>query len=393
MQETRFHFSGKLALLLVAAVPLAAQTTDASTDILKGFSYPPLHRVSVANLSPDAAVSVAKMRVAYGFSQIRAFGGGQTIAIIDAYDDPNIEADLGTFTTAYHLPACTTVNGCFTKLYQTGTVPPKDTSGWSNEIAIDVEWSHAIAPTAKIILVEANSNSNADLYAAVDVAVQAGANVVSMSFGGGESSNESTTDAHFNVPGVTFVASSGDSGNGAQYPAASPYVVGVGGTSLTVNSSTGAWMSETAWSDSGGGVSTYEAEPSYQSGVQSTGRRGIPDVAYDGDPNTGVLAYSSYACRFCYTGWQQWGGTSIGAPQWAALFAITNSLRQAYGKTTLSQVQLLLYPDAETDYHDITSGTNGGCGALCTAMTGYDFVTGLGSPQANLLIPALVKAP
>jgi subtilase family serine protease len=127
--------------------------------------------------------------------------------------------------------------------------------------------------------------------------------------------------------------------------------------------------------------------------VQTTGKRGIPDVAYDGDPNTGVPAYNSHSCAKCITGWGQWGGTSIGTPQWAALFAIANSERKAASKSDLNQPQFLLYPDAEADYHDITSGKNGSCGALCTAGPGYDYVTGLGSPQANLLIPALVAAP
>jgi subtilase family serine protease len=125
--------------------------------------------------------------------------------------------------------------------------------------------------------------------------------------------------------------------------------------------------------------------------VQTTGKRGVPDVAYDGDPNTGVPAYSSWACAVCYTGWAQWGGTSIGTPQWAALFAKVNSLRGKLGKANLTQPQTYLYPDAEADYHDVTSGSNGGCGSQCNAAPGYDYVTGLGSPQANLLIPALVN--
>jgi len=382
-----------LALLVVAlvmALPLAAQN---NTDINQGFSHPPLQRVIVPNASPDAGptgIFPAKMKVAYGFNTIANHGKGQVIAIVDAFDDPNAEADLGTFSTQFGLPACTTANKCFKKIKVAGA--PADTTGWSNEIAIDTQWAHAIAPSARIFLVEAKSNSNTDLYHAVDVAVAYGATVVSMSWSGGEASNETTSDSHFSVTGVTFVAASGDGGHGVGYPAASPFVVGVGGTSLTI-ATNGTWTSETAWSGSGGGVSAYEGEPSYQAGVQTTGKRGIPDVAYDGNPNTGVPAYSSYACGSCYTGWNQWGGTSIGTPQWAALFALANSMRVAASKTNLNQPQFLLYPAAETDYHDITSGTNGSCGAQCTAKTGYDYVTGLGSPKANLLIPALVAAP
>ena len=391
MHNARFNVFALLAIALVVALPLAAQD---NTDILKGHSYPPLHRIIVPDASPDAGPTgtfPGKMKAAYGFNQIARYGGGQVIAIVDAYDDPNAEADLGTFSTEFKLPACTTANGCFKKIMAAGT--PADTTGWTNEIAIDTQWAHAIAPSARIILVEAKSNSNADLYHAVDLAVAYGATVVSMSWSGSELSNETTADSHFETTGVTFVASSGDSGHGVGYPAASPFVVGVGGTSLTV-SSTGVWTKETAWSGSSGGESQYETEPSYQATAQTSGKRGIPDVAYDGNPNTGVPSYSSYNCgSSCYTGWNQWGGTSIGAPQWAALFAIANSGRVAAGKKNLNQPQILLYPDAEADYHDITSGTNGSCGAQCTAGVGYDFVTGLGSPQANLLIPALIAAP
>jgi len=396
MKPVRLRFAAKLALVLVAAIPVFPQSPDASTDILQGFSYPPLQRLITPDAGPDAGptgIFPSKMVVAYGFNLIANQGTGQTIALVDAYDDPNAEADLGTFSTTFNLPACTTANGCFKKIMEAGT--PHDTSGWSNEIALDVQWAHAMAPAAKIILVEAKSNSNTDLYAAVDLAVANGASVVSMSWGGGEARNESTADIHFNIPNVVMLASSGDGGHGAQYPAASPYVVAVGGTSLTINTSTGAYVSESAWSGSGGGISRYEPEPTYQGGVQTTGKRGIPDVAYDANPSTGVPAYNSYACAgSCYTGWNQWGGTSISAPQWAALFAIANSERVAASKATLrNQVQFLLYPDAEADYHDITTGSNGSCGSRCKAGPGYDFVTGLGSPKANLLIPALVAAP
>jgi len=402
MNNARFSLFALFAVALVVVLPLAAQD---ATDILQGYSHPPLHRFIVPGASPDAGPTgtfPGKMRTAYGFNKIAKYGGGQVIALVDAYDDPNAEADLGTFSTTFKLPACTTANGCFTKIKAAGT--PADTTGWTNEIALDTQWAHAIAPGAKIILVEAKSQSNADLYAAVDLAVANGATVVSMSWGGNEASNEATSDSHFEVTGVTFVAASGDRGHGVIYPAASPFVVGVGGTTLTL-ASNGTWTSETAWScnsafgcllngGSGGGESAYEAEPGYQAGVQTSGKRGVPDVAYDGNPNTGVPSYNSYNCgSACLTGWGQFGGTSIGAPQWAALFAIANSERLVAGKTALNQPQNLLYPDAEADYHDITSGKNGSCGAQCNAGPGYDFVTGLGSPQANLLIPALVAAP
>lgn len=376
----------KYTLLLIAALPLVAQSADR-------VAHPPIVILPPGPedvLGKPSGIFPSQMRIAYGFSQLTDEGQGQTIAIVDAYDDPNIESDLGVFTSQFDLLACTTANGCFTKIYATGTAPPSNTN-WASEISLDVEWSHAIAPKAKIILVEASGQTNAELYQAVDVAAKSGATVVSMSWGVDEYSTEVDDDSHFNVPNITFVAASGDSGNPGLYPAASPYVVGVGGTFLTINSTTSAWVSETAWSDSGGSVSLYETEPAYQTAVQSTGMRGIPDVAYDADPKSGVPVYDTVGI-FGLLGWLKVGGTSMAAPEWSALFAIANSLREKAGLGPLNQVQNNLYPDAEADYHDITSGTNGTCGAICTAGPGYDFVTGLGSPQANLLIPALAAA-
>lgn len=394
MKYESLRFSAKLAILVIAALPAVAQSPDASPDILQGYSYPPYRRIITPDVGQPTGIFPGKMRAAYGVNLIQNYGQGQIIAIVDAFDDPNIEADLGVFSTTFHLPACTTANGCFKKIYATGTVPPADTTGWATEIALDVEWAHAIAPGARIILVEAASNSNSALYLAVDVAVQHGASVVSMSWGGGEAANETTTDFHFNVPNVTMVASSGDNGHGVEYPAASPFVVAVGGTSLTLDATTGAYVSETAWNGSGGGASRFEAQPIYQNGVQTTGKRGVPDVSYDANPSTGVPVYNSFPCGgACPTGWGQYGGTSISAPQWAGLFAMANSQRVIAGKAKLNQVQFLLYPDAEADYHDVTTGKNGFCGAKCTAGPGYDFVTGVGSPKADLLIPALVAAP
>jgi len=360
-----------------------------------GYARPPFHVKGNATSAPTG-LSPSQVRHAYGFDQIANQGSGQIIGIVDAYDDPNIESDLGVFDSQFSLPACTTSNGCFRKIYASGS-KPKTNSGWSLEISLDVEWSHAIAPQAKIILVEAASNSFANLLQAVDVAVQNGASVVSMSFGGSEFSSEASNDTHFAVNGVTFTASSGDSGNGVEYPAASPDIVAVGGTTLNTGSD-GSYISETAWSGSGGGQSAYEVEPSYQANYpipnDPTGLRGVPDVAYDADPNTGFSVYDTVRYQG-QLGWFQVGGTSAGAPQWAALFAIANSLRAAAGKATLSSTGTAVYSVAKANYslnlHDITSGTNGSCGTLCTAITGYDYVTGLGSPQANNIITALTN--
>ncbi len=364
-----------------------------------GFARPPFHVKGNAGSGPSG-LSPQRARHAYGFDLVANQGAGQTIGIVDAFDHPNIESDLGVFNTTFGLPACTTSNGCFQKVYASG-VRPSTNAGWALEISLDVEWAHAIAPQAKILLVEAASNSFANLLQAVDVAVQNGASVVSMSWGGGEFLSETSYDsAHFAVNGVTFTASSGDSGAGVEYPAASPDVVAVGGTTLNTDKS-GNYLGETAWSGSGGGQSAYEAEPLYQANYpipnDPNGLRGVPDVAYDGDPNTGFAVYDSVRYQG-QRGWFQVGGTSAGAPQWAALFVIANSVRVAGGKRTLSSANGAVYSAAAgtaygSNFHDITSGTNGSCGTLCTASSGYDYVTGLGSPKANNIIQALANLP
>jgi subtilase family serine protease len=381
----RFLFLGTFLTWSLVVQPVLA---DPPPD---GEARPPIH-VRGNSTSGPTGLSPAQIRHFYGFDQISNQGAGQTIGIVDAYDDPNIESDLGKFNGQFGLPACTTANGCFKKIYASGSKPKTD-AGWALEISLDVEWSHAIAPAAKIVLVEAASSSFANLIQAVDMAVANGASVVSMSFGGSEFSSQTTYDAHFNVGGVTFTASSGDSGSGVEYPAASPYVVGVGGTTIQTADSSGTYKSETAWSGSGGGESTVEAEPLYQSsfGIASNNKRGVPDVAYDADPNTGFSVYDSVRYQG-QAGWFQVGGTSAGAPQWAALLAIVNSMRAAAGKGTLNGAQYAFYNAStySTNFHDITSGSNGTCGSLCNAGPGYDFVTGLGSPQAAALVNSLV---
>jgi subtilase family serine protease len=365
---------------------------------LEGEARPPIHVRGNATTGPTG-LSPAQIRHAYGFDQIANLGAGQTLAIVDAFDDPNIESDLSVFNSTLLLPACTTANGCFRKIY--ATHKPRSDAGWSLEMSLDVEWAHAIAPQAKILLVEAASASFTDLMRAVDVAVQNGASVVSMSFGGNDFSSEVNYDYHFAASHVTFVASSGDSGNGVEYPAASPNVVAVGGTTLQILDSTGSYGGETAWSGSGGGKSAYEVEPYYQTGYpipnDTNGKRGVPDVAYDADPNTGFPVYDTVSYQG-QAGWFQVGGTSAGAPQWSALFAIVNSLRVANGRLPLTGTNVDVYATAQTatystNFHDITAGTNGTCGLLCNTAAGYDYVTGLGSPQAKTLIPALVGQP
>ena len=356
----------------------------------------------LATTSPTGLIPSA-VRKFYGFDLIANTGAGQIIGIVTAFDNPNVEADLGVFDTKFALATCTTANGCFKKIYATGVKPATDAT-WALETSLDVQWAHALAPAAKIYLVEAATNSIDDLMRAVDVAVQNGASVVSMSFGSVEYSAEINYDSHFYPAKVTFIAASGDSGTGASYPAASRYVLAVGGTTPTLGTNN-VYVSETSWSGSGGGYSKYELMPSYQSGLPvpyATSFRSLPDVAFIADPAKGFAVYSSVPYGGL-TGWFQVGGTSGGTPQWAALAAIANSMRvaaakQVMGATATATLPYLVYTLAKpavyaTNYHDITNGTNGTCGATCTAAAGYDYVTGLGSPKANAVINSLVAQP
>lgn len=361
-----------------------------------GHARPPFHLNPSVTNSTVSGKTPALIRHAYGFDLVSNQGAGQTIAIIDAYDHAAIESDLNVFSTRFGLAACTTANGCFRKIYATGVKPAAD-SGWALEIALDVEWAHAIAPQARIMLVEAASSSFSDLMTAVDVAVRNGATVVSMSFGGSEFGSETYFDSHFKAAGVTFVASSGDNGYGVEYPAASQYVMSVGGTTLNIDSY-GNYLGETAWSGSGGGLSSYEPETGGQSSwpLPYAGKRGSPDVSYDGNPATGFAVYDSVTYNN-QSGWFQVGGTSAGAPQWAALVSIANSVRRASGKTNLGNTYNAVYSAARSNYtgavHDVATGSNGSCGTVCNAGAGYDYVTGLGSPRANVLIPAFNSLP
>lgn len=342
-----------------------------------------------------------QIRHAYGFDQIMfgsvpGDGRGTTIAIVDAYDDPKIANDLHQFDVAFGLP-----DPVFTKVNQSGgSTMPAANGGWSSEIALDVEWSHAIAPQAKILLVEANDSSFTNLFAAISYAAkQPGVVAVSMSFGGGEFSSETSYDSTFKTPaghtGVTFIDSSGDSGAPTSYPAASPNVLSVGGTTLNVDSA-GNIQSESAWSGSGGGISAYETQPAYQKGIvtQTTTRRANPDVSYDADPYTGFPVYDSYN-NGTAAPWSQFGGTSDAAPQWAGLMAIVAQGRIQNGLAALdgaSQTIPKLYGLPAADFHDITSGTSTGSPNY-SATASYDLVTGRGTPVANQIVADLVGQP
>lgn len=310
-------------------------------------------------ISPDLIKSI------YNLSKT---GGHGTIAIIGAYDDKTIESDLNVFSKQYNLASCTTANGCFTKhLISSKTAT---NSGWAMETSLDIEWAHAIAPNAKILLVEAETPSGVNLLKAIDYArSQKDVVAISMSFGGAEFPEETTLDNHFvSNYGAVFFASSGDNGAGVSWPASSPNVVSVGGTSLNI--SNGSLVTEKAWSGSGGGVSAYESEPSYQKDYsisKASGMRSVPDVAYDADPISGFPIYKN-------GDWYTVGGTSAAAPQWAAIQSLGLSANNQNFYTDKSSSNNSQY------FRDIKSGTNGDCGYYCTARAHYDYVTGLGSP-------------
>jgi hypothetical protein len=360
-------------------------------------SHPTFVLGPLGGTGPANGFTPAQLQTAYGFNNISingatGTGSDETIAIVDAYNDPDITSNLATFDGEFSLSAPPS----FSVVNQTGgaTLPGTDpTGGWELEESLDVEWAHAMAPDANILLVEASSSSTTALLAAVKYAA-ANASVVSMSWGGSEFSGETSYDGDFDESGVVFVASSGDSGAPADWPSVSPNVLGVGGTDLTLTSSN-AWSSETGWSDSTGGPSEYESQPSYQTGVvtQQSTKRAAPDVAYDADTSTGVSVYDSYPYEGETLDWVEVGGTSVGAPNWSALLAIADQARKAAGESALNstsdqQVMDILYQNT-SDFHDITSGTSDG-DPNYSAGPGYDYVTGIGTPIANEVVSSLV---
>jgi subtilase family serine protease len=305
----------------------------------------------------------------------------QTVAIVDAYDDPKAESDLGVYRAQYGLPACTTANGCFKKVNQNGGgSAPRANGGWAQEISLDLDMVSAICPTCHILLVEANSSSLASLGTAVNTAARLGATAISNSYGGSESGNDTNYDnAYYRHPGIAITASSGDNGYGVEYPAASQYVTAVGGTSLARASNARGWT-ETAWNGAGSGCSSTDAQPSWQTSVTNIagacGKRAVADVSAVADPNTGVAVYDSYSYQGV-SGWLVFGGTSVASPVIASIYALAGNTKSlTYGS----------YPYSHSgSLNDVTTGTNGTCtsASLCTAGTGWDGPTGLGTPNGT----------
>ena len=390
--EPTFRIGGQSPTPAGTAAPLVTTRTFVPSEIRRAYGFDSL---------------------SFGSAAVTGDGSGQTIAIIDAYNAPTIAADLATFNAKYGLPTST-----LTVVNQTGgtTLPGNDPAGagdsWAVETSLDVEWAHAVAPKANILLVLATSPTDANLNVAVNTARNAaGVSVVSMSYGSDETASDytGTNDTYYTTPaghaGVTFVASSGDAGAYSDssastrivgYPASSPKVVGVGGTSLTA-ASDGTYTAEAGWGygtssyasgGSGGGISKYAAKPSYQSSTivtQSSTYRCVPDVSLDADDHTGVAVIDSY--DFGNTTPQRIGGTSLSAPMWAGVMALVNQDRSVNGLTSMdgaTQTLPAIYGLSTADFHDITTGSN-----YYSAAAGYDLVTGRGTPIAPSLVPDL----
>jgi kumamolisin len=340
------------------------------------------HTNHLIRITPDAGSgsptgeTPASIASVYGLTGGDAPAGAGVIVIVDAFDYPTAVNDFNVFSATFGLPQETGDGSHFQVVYASGS-KPRANCGWAQEAALDIEWAHAMAPNAKIVLVEAASNSFANLFAAVDVASAiAGARQVSMSWGGSEFSGEAGNDTHFpSFNNIVYLASSGDTGGATIYPGVSPLVVSAGGTRINRDAFHN-FLSETGWSGSGGGPSKYEARPAYQSVIANlTATRGVPDYSFDADPNTGVSVYDSTMCQGA-RGWLVFGGTSVAAP---SLAGIVNSA----GSNTDTTTELnLLYSSVSNGgalstpyFRDILSGTAGSF----SAKAGWDFVTGIGS--------------
>ncbi len=376
MTSIRLRAVGAMCLVVCLGLPAGAQAKPnkkVCADAPAGYASCSSRVVTDAKGAPAATAAPA----GYGPADIRsaytlgANNSTRTVAIVDAYDDPNAESDLATYRSHYGLSPCTTANGCFRKVNQSGgTRPPRANAGWAEEISLDIDMVSATCPGCHIQLVEASSSTLANLGAAVNYAAsQPGVAAISNSYGGSEYSTESAdAGRYYSHPGIAITVSSGDNGYGVEFPAAASTVTAVGGTSLRRDSSARGF-GETAWAGAGSGCSAYVAKPAWQ---KDTGcaRRTVADVSAVADPNTGVAVYDTDRDG----GWLVFGGTSVSSPIVGSVYAMGNpagSPSQPYA--------------TPAGLFDVTSGSNGSCspGYLCTAGTGYDGPTGLGTPNGT----------
>lgn len=329
----------------------------------------------------------ADLQTAYALTNAAATGGsGQIVAVVDAYDDPNAESDLAVYRSTFALPPCSSANSCFFKVNQSGMTLPlpatDSTGGWEAEESLDIDMVSAVCPNCRILLMEASSANNSDLYAAEDTAAEiCGANEISDSWNGSEYSSETADEVHFNHPGVMISVASGDQGydNANEgYPATSQYVTAVGGTTLT---DSGGTFTESAWHDTGSRCSVYITQPSWQKSLGTgftsvCGKRIDNDVAAVADPSTGLAEYDSFGGSKGCIAWCVAGGTSASTPIISGVYAIAgNGGSLNYGSFPYSHPGSL---------HDVTIGSNGSCtknSFLCVAKVGYDGPTGLGTPN------------
>jgi hypothetical protein len=358
---------------------MALVRTNVKTHLESSHGVTP-YATAVQGFSP------ANLQAAYNLAAASSSAGaGETVAIVDAFNDPTAAADLATYRAQYGLPACTVADGCFTQVNQTGATSPLPASppsndDWTGEESLDMDMVSAICPNCHILLVEATTDqSDDDLGIAVNTAVSMGAEFVSNSYGGSESSADLSQDsAYYDHPGVVVTASAGDSGYGVEYPAASPYVTSVGGTSLSTASNTRGWT-ESVWNTSstegtGSGCSAYEPKPTWQTDTGCS-HRTVSDVSAVADPATGVAVYDSWGSN---GGWNVYGGTSVASPLIASVYALAGTA-PAGGNPAQ-------YPYQHTaNLNDVTSGQTASCSPayLCTAETGYDGPTGLGTPNGT----------
>jgi subtilase family serine protease len=387
-----------------AATPMAAGgviATYTPAQIRAAYALPTLPAAGVALTATQAA----------------QMGAGQTIYIVDAMHNPNVAAELTAFNQKFGLPACTTktiavsaklplsaasATGCeFSMVYNTASstmtsAAPAYDAGWATEISLDVQWAHATAPLARIILIEAPDASLNSLLGAIKLANSMGPGIVSMSFGATESNWTASVDSAFAGVNMTYLAATGDSGAAVSWPAVSPNVVAVGGTTLTYTG-TGT-RTEVSWTGTGGGTSLYTPTPSYQTnavpGMGTLAHRTVADVAFNADPATGqyvaVVTPGSTAVS-----WLSVGGTSLSTPQWAGLIAVANASRAQLAKPALGAPHAVLYGQIAavpgnyaSVFADVTKGSDGVC-ATCTAKVGYDPLSGLGTPNVTSLLSVL----
>ena len=344
-----------------SAICHAHVVTDARGNILPG------KKATADLLTAPAGYGPSALRSAYKVSGLGS--ASTTIAIVDAYGYPNAERDLGIYRAQFGLPACTTANGCFRKVNQSGsTYYPYTDTGWDQEQALDLDMVSAMCPNCHILLVQASSPTYGNLATAVNTAARLGAHAISNSYGGGESGSQYYESA-YNHNGIAITASSGDEGYGVEFPASSPHVTATGGTSLYHASNTRGWT-ETVWSGAGSGCSAVYAKPMWQKDALCA-RRTVADVSAVADPSTGVAVYGPTG--YYGSGWMVFGGTSVAAPLVAGVYGV-NGGSVAYGSNPYNRTPSLF---------DVLSGSNGYCGGayLCTGTTGYDGPSGLGTPN------------